>query len=356
MALKALFRPPPSADQTGRYYGIDLIRGAAALAILFWHYQHFIALGMAAPGSRGAYPLYSVFWPLYEDGGAAVQLFWIISGFVFSAVYFGQAPSAGEFLRNRFARLYPLHFLTLIVISGLQLACQARFGQSLIYHANDFGHFVSNLAFVNGWLGLEKSFNGPIWSVSAEILIYALFWAVLPWLFRFGALIPLLLSGFGYALWLAGFNEALSLCCFDYFLGCAIYSFHRSVSPWLAGSLSMAALAAAAAIFALHKIGIAVLVMFIGTVTGIAWAEGIGWFRRAARSVRWIGDNTYGVYLWHIPVQLSIFLLVGDIPTVGRFAYSSAFLAGFLLVVILIARASFVWFEAPARRYLHSPR
>jgi peptidoglycan/LPS O-acetylase OafA/YrhL len=122
-----LFKPATSAefaaaDKIGHFYGIDLLRGLAAITILIWHYHHFFLLdhadiGGSAIADRSIQPLYRLLFPIYDNGFWAVSGFWVISGFVFSHVYAGKVTAAGEFAGARFARLYPLHFITLITIA-----------------------------------------------------------------------------------------------------------------------------------------------------------------------------------------------------------------------------------------------
>ncbi|WP_257012247.1 acyltransferase family protein [Pseudomonas moraviensis] len=68
-----------------RLYALDALRGIAALAVVFWHWQHFFFQG-AAPGplQREDQPLYSLFSLFYRHGGDAVSLFFSLSGFIFS--------------------------------------------------------------------------------------------------------------------------------------------------------------------------------------------------------------------------------------------------------------------------------
>ena len=106
---------------------IDGLRGFAAVAVLFYHYMHFAMIGT----DHERYfeyldyqPARAAFAILYDWGFYAVQLFWMISGFVFAAVYFGREATTREFVVNRFARLYPLHFLTLLVVAVLQFVAQ----------------------------------------------------------------------------------------------------------------------------------------------------------------------------------------------------------------------------------------
>src|SRR6185312_10359464 len=136
-------------------------------------------------------PLYSLLWPLYGHGNHAVMLFWVISGFVFSAVYVGTRPTVRGFFIQRFSRLYPLHFLTLVAMAALQAWSYRALGHFQIHGSNDLRHFVLDLLFVSGWnYRGGVAFNFPIWSVSTEIIIYWVFFLLLPVLFRRGFLGP----------------------------------------------------------------------------------------------------------------------------------------------------------------------
>ena len=77
-----------------------------------------------------------------------------------------------KFFVNRFTRLYPLHFITLIIVAVLQFFSFKSLNQFMIFDYNDIYHFFLNIFFISSW-GFEKgmSFNQPIWSVSYEIIV-----------------------------------------------------------------------------------------------------------------------------------------------------------------------------------------
>ena len=66
-------------------------------------------------------------------------------------------------------------------------------------------------------------------------------------------------------------------------------------------------------------------------------------------AVRWIGDNTYGTYLWHVPLQIGILTILDHFAISRSIALSPAFFVGFMALVIALARVSFLYFERPAR-------
>jgi len=64
---------------------IDGVRGLAAFAVLLFHYVHFFMAGPTHAQLRGAvwlFPGSDWLWPIYIHGQLAVQVFWLISGFV----------------------------------------------------------------------------------------------------------------------------------------------------------------------------------------------------------------------------------------------------------------------------------
>jgi len=61
---------------TAHLHSLDALRGLAALAVVFWHWQNFFFKGTTpAAFNRGDQPLFAVFAPLYKDGFLAVNLF-----------------------------------------------------------------------------------------------------------------------------------------------------------------------------------------------------------------------------------------------------------------------------------------
>jgi peptidoglycan/LPS O-acetylase OafA/YrhL len=158
------------------------MRGVAALAVVFWHWQIFSYVGGQLPPTFlvRTQPLYMIFAPLYQAGYLAVDLFFALSGFIFFALYSDRVASrevsAKQFFVLRLSRLYPLHLATLVFVTVAQAIFARQNGTYFGSHYNDPYHFLLNLLFASSW-GFEKghSFNGPFWSVSVEALLYAIF-------------------------------------------------------------------------------------------------------------------------------------------------------------------------------------
>lgn len=296
--------------------------------------------------------------PVYEYGFYAVQVFWIISGFVFAIVYLGQQATTREFIVNRFARLYPLHLLTLLIVALLQGIALSQLGHTLFYDNYDWPHFALQLGFASDWLNwTDHSFNGPIWSVSVEVLIYAVFWSMRSVLERvswigMSAIILLCLLGN-----IVGAYSRVPMCGFYFFQGVALAKLHEQLGVRISGRLVA---------------GLALIV--IGTA-GLAWggampreALGIPGLAGAAvlllagaeraaplplrRAGQWLGDNTYGLYLWHVPVQMALMLALLPYFDPAELAQNGWFLAAFVLGTTALSRASFLLFERPIREWI----
>jgi peptidoglycan/LPS O-acetylase OafA/YrhL len=175
-------------EDFGHFYCLDVLRGMAALVVVVWHWQHFFNHEQFHPEQQ---PFYAVLKPLYLGGWQAVDLFFCLSGFVFfwlySAKIHARQTTAWAFAVRRFSRLYPLYFATLLAVAVAQWVVRARFGHYLVYTANDPYDFGLQLLMASNW-GLERgaSFNGPAWSVSVEVLLYAVFY----WASRRGLIQP----------------------------------------------------------------------------------------------------------------------------------------------------------------------
>lgn len=342
---------------------VDLARGIAAFAVLFYHYQflYYIAPGIRSlrPEESVTQPHYALLWVLYDYGYCAVNFFWMLSGFVFSAVYTARITTMRSFFVNRFARLYPLHLITLCAVAALQAISWKITGQFQIIAINDAYHFVLNLFLASFW-GLQKgpSFNAPIWSVSVEVLVYGMFWITLPFLYRRGVLGPIFLAGLGWvaAFIIPGHLSLLRQCVFYFFSGAVIYMVFNClrlqskiifiISGFLA-TMGAAILVNSAE----NTLSIAVPCLLAALLFACCGLEGSP-FGKKIEKFNWFGDATYGMYLWHIPLLIVILTIFHIKPGVRLVITETWFLIGYLATVVTIARISFIYLERPARERL----
>jgi peptidoglycan/LPS O-acetylase OafA/YrhL len=168
-----LIPPPPQAQ---RYAALDGMRGLASFTVAFvFHYVHF---------NPAVYPFQKILhWP-YTLGWTLINLFYVLSGFIFFQKYqrpiSERAISLKKYCILRFSRIYPLHWLTLLVTAMFYLFRSLN-GLSHFPVNSDYEYNIP-LFFLNiplmqyGWVySAHKSFNGNAWTLSIEIMMYLIF-------------------------------------------------------------------------------------------------------------------------------------------------------------------------------------
>lgn len=353
-----------------RFYSLDVLRGFAALSVVFWHWQHFFFEGTRKPPvALEALPFYDVFFAVYTKGWLGVDLFFCLSGFIFywlySAAVASAAVSGRDFFVLRFSRLYPLHLATLLAVAIGQALFLRTTDSYFVYSHNDAYHFVLNLLFAPAW-GLEESpsFNAPVWSVSVEVALYAVFFGLCRLLpVRPGILLGAAAAGLVLMEVYLPLGRGLSA----FFIGGCVYLAYQHIVassrtealarwlPWLAAALWLLAIVMApgagqsylgARLMHLY----AAALLFPLTVLALALVE----TRRGhlMRGVSILGDISYSSYLLHFPLQ---FAVIGFMIWIGQdrtIFYSAWTFVAFLVLLLALSLASHRFLEVPAQRAL----
>jgi peptidoglycan/LPS O-acetylase OafA/YrhL len=172
--------PIYSAKQRLNFPLIDILRGVAALWVVFYHvlalkpWPGFPTTGLAS---------------LPRYGWSGVDLFFVISGFVIGKTVL-DAHTASQQSGLPWRRLYAERRLRRIV--PLYLATAALyvvfFMPTLMWDGwNGLRHIGSHVLFVhNIWHETHGSINSPSWSVGLEMQFYLLMAFAAPWLARSG--------------------------------------------------------------------------------------------------------------------------------------------------------------------------
>ncbi len=386
-----------STEPLKRLHSLDALRGVAALSVVFWHWQHFFAIkGAFEHGwKRETQPLYWMFRPLYDQGWAAVDLFFPLSGFIFYWLYAETIAQkrlgARGFATLRFSRLYPLHTAMLLLAAGLQFLYMRRTGHWFIYTANTWPHFFSSLAMAQTWLPptLDQSFDGPAWSVSIEVLLYGVFFVVLRAGFggwKAAALIAV--AAIPLVLW----NEFIARGLMGFFVGGVAFHLFEAIrkSPHarrIAQGLGLATIAIW--ILIVYESYLQPMHMIVAWLAGSAsqaddYSDYVGWLFRLLftfvatpvtilalaldeqflrgryERLSHLGDISYSTYLLHFPLQMVLVLLALHFGWTWRLFMRLSFMTAFFAVLIGLGALSFRYFERPMqgwiRRRLMEPR
>jgi peptidoglycan/LPS O-acetylase OafA/YrhL len=164
------------------------IRGLASLWVLLFHVQL----------NAGKYFDLSLLekLPFLRLGWHAVDLFFMLSGFILMYAherefYTLRKSAVIRFAKLRFMRIYPLNTVVLLLIGVLVVSNRPfLFWMRATNDPADFssGALVRTLLLANRWF-LQKrgSWNEPVWSLSLEVLGYAVFPLLAYWVSRLTA-------------------------------------------------------------------------------------------------------------------------------------------------------------------------
>lgn len=332
---------------------LDGLRGIAALAIMCFHFNIFFL-----PQARVAEIV-----PFVNKAYLAVDLFFLLSGFVMAHVYGRLLTSnwhmhALLFARARFARIYPLFAVTTlamaIVFALSHMPLESFSGRSLALQPFLMQQWASGL-----------SWNYPSWSISTEAEAYIFF--------VFCS--SLLLAGKHPRLIATGCIVILAALCFrhggslNYFVGIAAllrtlaefslgvllyraYSANLEFPPWLAASL-LVVFAGLAMItrFDLFMVGAFGCLVSYGARNT---TDRVGKLLNSRPLVA-LGNWSYSIYLWHAPGHYAVmaaFAAIGYPVTQLGLTSSRLLLFTTALAVVTLSAFHYRYFETPSRRFL----
>jgi peptidoglycan/LPS O-acetylase OafA/YrhL len=230
--------------------------------------------------------------------------------------------------------------------------------QYFIYRDNSISAFIEHLLFASNWIKTQTlSFNAPIWSVSAEILVYFGFFAVV----RAAGPAPATALAVCALSWVLGhvkFNYIIPVN--SAVLKCALVFFAGGFALWLSrqrrglvSSLSILAMTVVLLASGLiHVDSGVILVLTVCSVVVFArlgeLKTGLGLLKRLA----FLGNATYSSYLLHFPIQLGMVLIVDALGYSRSIFLMPVMFVTYLSLVIGTSLAVYRLFERPAQRWM----
>jgi peptidoglycan/LPS O-acetylase OafA/YrhL len=240
-----LTREPPAA--TARLPIIDVARGSAALMVCALHAREIVWVGLRSCWSqRGHEPAFQTALGVLSApvalGGTAVPLFFVISGYCIHRSFAAKLardpdhePHWRAYFIRRAWRIYPVLIAVLILTLMLDQFTLHRYPQDEKLGSLSIATMLVNLCALQGLAGPPFGSNGPLWSLSVEMQLYALYPVVFYLVKRKGMKATLLMtlavslvcaaiglfSNFGSLVWFGPFW-------FSWTLGCAVAELENS--------------------------------------------------------------------------------------------------------------------------------
>jgi len=352
--------------RTEKLPALTSLRFFAAFYIVLHH-----ALRVFLPGI----PPDGILWRFIQLGWCSVTFFFILSGYILCIVYLksGEPVPLRSFFRARFARVYPLFLLTLVLDTpNLFLKRLATFGMKIAAYKTAV-IFSGHLVMLNAWIPQLRGIDAPNWSLSVETVFYLCFpflgvalsdlrghrlWIVATFTYLGGMItsyeayrhvggdlgshLPLInlyffVLGILLGRWQmlrgeqdaqvgrtitrqAYITSAAELACFS----AVVYWSPQIPNPNLIAGLLVPA--------------------FVGMIWAFSHSD---WLPARLLSARWLvvlGEASFGLYLFHVPV-LHLF------QSLGWDREPKLFIV-YLATSIGVSVLSFYLFETPARRWL----
>ena len=332
-----------------KFHFIEILRFITSFAVIVRHY-HFFFLPRYSYSSiqilndPSVQPFYFFLKVFYLKGDYAVPIFWGISGFIFSLVYLEQRKniSSKEFFINRFSRLYPLHFLTLILVTLAQIINFNFLGSHQIVGNNDLYRFILHLFFVSGFEG--ESFNLPIWSVSVEILIYFAFFISIILFAKFGVKYAILIYFISLLIDKFLFSSIFVDCFRLFFTGVIVYYINYSIKR---------------KIYLLPISCFFIFISFLGNFKIFLFTPGLlflfiafEYFIKSEKKkvLDFFGNLTYSMYLLHIPTMLIIILIFYNFNLPDAIFLNNYFFIFYISLILALSFISFKFFEKPVNK------
>ena len=370
-------RSRPKQDKVapaGQLPSLTSLRGLAALWVVLYHFsvQCFPNLD-ATPYTH-----------IIHKGYLAVDLFFMLSGFVMTHVYhraFSESVTRHYrgFMVARIARIYPLHVLILLLFVATAVASQWTTDTTTIGSVRDIplqgsesvSAFVANLFMLQGLDASKLSWNYPAWSISVEFMAYLLFPFTLPAIWALSDRAKLAVAVFLFALLMlfafltkGNFDQwdgpiTLLRCLPEFILGTLLYcAFRRAPKNSLLSGSFVAYSLVAVIVICLHVDAPDLLITLLFAALVLTAVLNTGSFSEVANAgpLIWLGDISYSLYLIHGFVQFLATKLLdhAGIQNHADLSIQQSLGLMLLMVAVCLVSAHFTYFavEIGCREYL----
>jgi peptidoglycan/LPS O-acetylase OafA/YrhL len=239
-----------------------------------------------------------------------------------------------------------------------------------VYYDNNFFFFLQNLLSIqNGWLQTDYSFNGPSWSISVEIMMYIIFYAVFYYSHNSKKyfMFCLFFIYLGLLMFASGwnkpfFNGQLGRGFTGFFIGCAT----GEILNYCKNHIKLEKCLFSLCVFAVLVLTIVPAIGGYKILPGWSLLYTFAFFPAliiitlkvkiisrilSLKLLLYFSEISYSIYLVHYPMQL-IVKTIDDSYKLSINYSSKIFFCIFILSVILISHCVHYLFEKPIQNYI----
>lgn len=308
-----------------RFIVLDSFRGLCALSVVLFHVH--------VPNSLTE-------WAFFRNSHLFVEFFFVLSGFVLFHTYkkLSRFDDFKQFIVKRLFRLYPLHIfmLAIFILFEFGKGFAEMKGFSFNGHAfsgsNSPHEIIPNIFLLQAWLNNADalSFNGPSWSISAEMYVYVLFALIIILSRKFGIYIFASIAAFAFFNLISETDlykmTALRVCsCF--FLGTLTYCAHSRIASrcFSRTTLTLLESLVVLGIFIILSAdiknqGVIASIWFSIVIVIFSFEGGLISSFLKQKYFAILGKLSYSIYMIHLAV---IFVLVSSALILSRFTLSN---------------------------------
>ena len=334
------------------------LRGVAAMAVVL---QHFSATAQ----EHAAVTIPSI----VPHGYIAVDLFFILSGFIMSYTYSEKFIISGfratpDFLGRRVARIAPLNVFVVTAVTIAGLISFWKFGTYTFFESDDLTFdYLANVFMLQG-LGVGANLNGPSWSISTEFAAYLLFpiLVVAVFRYRFSCFLSVAVSIVTLG-WIASFQPRYGLgadsgipsilrCFSEFTIGMVAFRVYRleTIRRFFGHDAITFGLAIGCALSMALRVDVPAVAMFPALIISCALNQGRAAALLTTRVPYFLGVVSYSLYLIHSPlrpVELDLVRVVHPSPL--SFSYALLFAAAGSASIVPFAWLAYNFVEKPGR-------
>lgn len=363
-----------SLSNRNEIYSHTALRGIAALMVVLVHFRSFFYSSID-PDDVTSFLLKGYLW---------VDFFFILSGFVLSYVYAIENPVRRSFIEvthyliARFARIYPLHLISLamvvlifLIISLISWNHKGEFCCVFDGSLRTAGSLLANLFLIHAWGMFDwVTWNLPSWSLSSEFFCYLIFAALLTMdgntrKLALIALSCIVLIYYGFSLATGddideNFRLSIVRAISAFSIGIVLFLGRQTIVSVSEKWLSIIQITTVVLLLSSLHLGMAdvISIALMALIVLTTWEDRgalCNWL--AARYLHALGLFSYSIYMWHYLIK---YIALEDWESITGLPIQSSSLGSVILVACLISLVipisiwSYRSIEMPARKWVSS--